>query len=134
MMKKTKPQCGLIIENAEGKILLQLRDDKPDIPYPNSRGTFGRQVEDGETQEQAITREIKEELDYDLKHPEFYGNYPFDGYDIYMFRKTDNSIKPENLSLKEGRMANFFSRGDSSGVKCALNCREIVEDYFQKFH
>ena len=57
-MKKTKPQCGLIIENAEGRVLLQLRDDKRTIPYPNCWGTFGGQVEDGETPEHAIVREV----------------------------------------------------------------------------
>ena len=132
-MKKIKPQCGLIIENAEGRVLLQLRDDKRTIPYPNCWGTFGGQVEDGETPEHAIVREINEELDYNAGEPEFFGNYPFEGYDIYMFRKKDAAIKLENLKVREGQRANFFSKNDFMKIECAFNCREIVEDYFKRF-
>ncbi len=132
-MTKTKPQCGLLIENAEGKILLQLRDNKPDLPYPNCWGTFGGQVEDGETPLEAITREIKEELDYHVEDPEFFGNYSFEGYDIFMFRKIDPGIKLTDLNVREGQKAQFFAGHEINGIPCAFNCREIVEDYFRKF-
>jgi len=133
LSKKTRPQCGLLIENAEGEILLQLRDNTPAIPYPNCWGTFGGQIEDGETPEQAIRREIKEELDYDLEQPELLHIYSFDGYDIYMFRKVDKTIKLDNLIVREGQRAEFFSKEDIKDTRFAFNCRKIVEDYFYKF-
>ena len=132
-MKKTGPQCGLLIENAEGRVLLQLLDDNPAIPYPNSWGTFGGQVEEGETPLQAIKREIREELDYDAAGAEFFGTYPFHGYDIYMFRKVDPDIRLDTLTVNEGQGAQFFSRDELRHVQCAFNCREIVEDYFRRF-
>jgi len=132
-MKKTRPQCGIIIENAQGEILLQLRDNIPSILYPNRWGTFGGQVDTGETPHQAIVRETKEELDYDLKDPEFFGNYPCDGYDIYMFRQVDKNISLRDLTVREGRMGKFFSTKAFKKIPCAFNCREIVEDYFKKF-
>ena len=131
--RKTKPQCGLILENREGKILLQLRDAKPWIPYPDRYGTFGGQIEEGETALQAITREIKEELDYNLVDPEYMGNYPFHGYDIHMFRKADPSIVIEDLVVREGQRGEFLSLEGIREVDCAFNCREIAEDYFQRY-
>ncbi len=80
-MKKTRPQCGLIIENAGGEILLQLRDNKPGLEYPNCWGTFGGQIEEGETPQGALVREIKEELDYNVENPKLYR--------VYLFIKTD---------------------------------------------
>lgn len=87
-MPKDRPQCGLILEDGEGRILLQLRNDKPTIPFPNRWGTFGGQIEIGESPIDAITREILEELSYVLIFPEMYGVVFYDGYDIFCFRKV----------------------------------------------
>ncbi|MDR2017691.1 MAG: hypothetical protein LBQ00_02245 [Syntrophobacterales bacterium] len=32
-------------------------------------------------------REIREELMYKLHEHEYFGNFPYDGYDIFMYRK-----------------------------------------------
>ena len=85
-MPKDHPQCGLLIEDAAGSVFLQLRDDNPSIPFPDSWGTFGGQIEDGETPEQAIRREISEELFFDCTGAMFYERYYYDNYWIYMFR------------------------------------------------
>jgi 8-oxo-dGTP diphosphatase len=131
-MKKTRPQCGLIIENAEREILLQLRDDKPGLEYPNCWGTFGGQIEEGETPQEALLREIKEELDYDVESPGLYRVYSFDGYDIYMFCTIDKKITLNDFNVREGQRAEFFSREAAAKIPCAFNCREIVEDYFRR--
>lgn len=43
-------------------VLLQYRDDRPDIRFPNTWAIFGGMVEDGESAEDAARREIEEEL------------------------------------------------------------------------
>jgi 8-oxo-dGTP pyrophosphatase MutT (NUDIX family) len=50
----------------DGRYLLQLRDDKPWIFFPNHWGFFGGALDAGETPLKALQRELKEELDYDL--------------------------------------------------------------------
>ena len=42
--------------------LLQLRDNRPDIFFPDHWGLFGGAVESGETEEMALQRELHEEL------------------------------------------------------------------------
>jgi 8-oxo-dGTP diphosphatase len=133
-MGKDRPQCGLLIENKEGKVLLQLRDDKPDIPYPNCWGTFGGQIEENETPEEAIVREIMEELEYKLSSQEYFGNFPFDGYDIYMYKIIDHNLTLDDITVKEGQKGGFFSLEDIQDADCATNCKEIVIAYFKMFH
>jgi mutator protein MutT len=52
---------GAIIKNHEDEYLLQLRDDKAPT-FKNKWTLFGGKVEDGELPEQALTRELEEEL------------------------------------------------------------------------
>jgi 8-oxo-dGTP diphosphatase len=46
--------------------LLQHREDRPDISYPNFWGLFGGACERGESAADALRRELMEELDLDV--------------------------------------------------------------------
>lgn len=52
----------VFIEDAAGRLVLQLRDDKPDIPHPGHWGPWGGRVEDGENVVEGAAREVREEL------------------------------------------------------------------------
>jgi 8-oxo-dGTP pyrophosphatase MutT (NUDIX family) len=60
---------GAIISVSNRGYLFQLRDDKPNIVMPNRWGLFGGHVEEGETTEAAVIREVKEELSVSLEDP-----------------------------------------------------------------
>jgi len=49
------------------KLLISLRDDKPDIPYPNMWDFVGGGREGNETPEDTLIRETKEEVGLDLQ-------------------------------------------------------------------
>lgn len=47
----------------DGRYLLQLRDTRPGIFYPNHWGLFGGGMEPGETESDTLVRELHEELE-----------------------------------------------------------------------
>ena len=104
---------GVIFRNNKGEILLQLRDEKAPR-YPNCWAFFGGGIEEGETPEAALKREIEEELKIKVKHYSFFKKY--DLVDIqgdiegYYFIIPLNA-SPEDLkkNLKEGKDLNYFS-------------------------
>ena len=58
--------AGIMIKNAKGEFLFQLRDNNPHIPNANKWGIFGGGIEPGESAVQTIIRELKEELNLDI--------------------------------------------------------------------
>ena len=54
--------AAAIIVFEDGRYLLQLRDQKPGIFFPGHWGLFGGATDPGESPEDAVRREVKEEL------------------------------------------------------------------------
>lgn len=63
----------------DGKYLLQKRDPKPDIWYPDFWGLFGGSVEPNEAPLEALARELYEELELTITSPpQFFTRFDFD--------------------------------------------------------
>jgi 8-oxo-dGTP pyrophosphatase MutT (NUDIX family) len=58
--------AAALIQLTDGRYLLQLRDARPDIFYPDHWGCFGGAIDPGETPEAALVRELREELGLEL--------------------------------------------------------------------
>lgn len=127
---------SIIIENEKGEILLQLRDNKDTIKFPNSWGTFGGAIEENETPKECALRELNEELEYIPENMSYCKTYDYDGYKIHLFKVIDKNISLEDLRINEGQKGQFFSEKDlkNPDIKFAFNCKEIVVDYFNLFH
>ena len=67
-MKKIYRSVGAIIFY-KGKYLIQHRDNKKSIFFPNFWGVFGGSVKHKENKKKAISRELKEELNLIFKKP-----------------------------------------------------------------
>jgi len=130
-MNELKDKTGLILIDKNDNIVLQLRDNNLKIKYPNCVGTFGGAIEQGESPEQAIIREIKEELDYNLKNFEFIGNFPFEGYNIFMFLKRDSNLESSKLKINEGQRVVLINLNNPQlkNYTFAFNTKKIVEHY-----
>jgi 8-oxo-dGTP diphosphatase len=130
-----KEIAAIILENGKGELLLYLRDNKPDIPYPDHWDLIGGHVEEGETPEEALVREVKEELGIDLKEYTFYKKYVCltgDAYEntkyIYMGRIN---LPIEEVTLLEGVVPRYFSRAEIPYVKFANILKSIVIEYIE---
>lgn len=54
--------AACLLFDRDGALLIYLRDDKPTIPFPNHWDLFGGHIEAGEEPEEALRRELEEEL------------------------------------------------------------------------
>jgi 8-oxo-dGTP diphosphatase len=128
-----KKIAAIILENDKREILLYFRDNKPGIPFPNHWDLIGGHVEEGETPEEALVREVKEELDIDLKEYEFYKKYECltgDAYQNTKYIYTGKINLPiEDITLLEGEYPRFFSREEIPKVKFANILKTIVMEY-----
>jgi len=96
---------GLLVAE-DGRLLLQLRDQKPGIVNPGRWGFFGGHVEHGETPAQAFLREMSEELGWRPRHFEPYATREVDrdGWHVtsHVFA-AHLDVEPGALTLGEGQ-------------------------------
>ncbi len=128
--------AAIILENDTGEFLLALRDNKSWIPFPNHWDLIGGHVEEGETPEEALTREYREELGLDLKEYKFFKEYLCLEGDAFQNIKYIYSgrinLPVEKITLLEGQYAKYFKREEIKDVKFANIIKSIVLDYINE--
>ena len=130
-----KSIAAIIFENDKKEILLYLRDNKPGIPFPGHWDLIGGHIEDGETPEEALVREVKEEMNIELKNYSFFRKYDCPDKDAYPNVKYIYSgkinIPPEEITLLEGDRASYFTYAEVTSVKFANIMRTVLLDYIE---
>ena len=95
---------------SKDKILLQLRDQKPNIFYPGVWGLFGGGVDDGEKPIDALKRELLEEIGLEIKSAKLLFSWNHDKYNsILHFFLVPLTVELEKLCLNEGQGMDLFS-------------------------
>ncbi|HAX93776.1 MAG TPA: hypothetical protein DCY25_07515 [Bacteroidales bacterium] len=125
----------IILENDKGEFLIYLRDGKPGIPFPHHWDLIGGHVEEGETPEEALIREVKEEIDFDLKDYTFFREYlclEGDAYPNikYIYHGKIN-LPVEEITLLEGDRLQYFTRNEIPDIKFANILRKIMLDFIE---
>lgn len=124
------------------KILLFLRDNKPTIPYPDYWQLPGGGIEKGETPDEAVRRELEEEVSYVPKSLNYLGQVKRPGNKrSYLYYSFVGKIEAGKFKIgqMEGQAIAFFSLDEISKIKITPNVnqylkkrREVFEKILEK--
>ncbi len=126
-----------ILYNPLGQVLLQQRDNKPGLHSPGFWTLWGGKVEEGETPDQAIRRELNEELELDdvpLVWWRMYERPWREGIVIEQHIYTAPFDRPaESLTLHEGQALRYFNRTELPSLPIAFIFHEVLEAFYESF-
>lgn len=122
-----------LLFDADGKLLIYLRDDKPNIPFPNYWDLFGGHIEDGESPEVALIREVQEELGICVTDISFFKIYNCIEGDVNPNRKHVFEVKTEKksseLTLYEGQYHKAIDLTSRNDYKFANILGTILDEF-----
>lgn len=123
----------VLLFDRDRRLLIYLRDDKPDIPFPNHWDFFGGHLEADEMPEQALLREVSEELGVRLEGWRFFRRYECLSGDAYPNIKhiyhAQIGRPAAELTLYEGQRLAAIAPDERCGYVFANILGSILEDF-----
>lgn len=101
-------EVALAMLHRDGRWLMQLRDEIPDIVAPGCWGLFGGHLDPGETPEQALRRELLEEISWQPPAVELVMVHHIHRRTAHVFQ-AELSVPLEQLQLLEGQDLGLIS-------------------------
>ena len=123
---------SILFVNGRREVLLFLRDKKSDIPFPNTWDVLGGHVEDNESPEDCILREMKEEIGVDIGCPDLFRRYELEDRTEYTFW-LEGEFDLTKIDLHEGQRLKWFTHDEilrMSDDDIAFGFRSILLDFF----
>lgn len=134
LLTKRKQGCSMIFINSSGCVLLYLRDQKTDIPYPGQWDLLGGHIEEGELPDECIARELQEEIEYNLPQPMLFRVFDMpDRLEHTYWRKEDLDVS--TTPLHEGQRLRWFSEGEILALpesQIAFGFKPVLELFFRE--
>ncbi|OZH53409.1 acetyltransferase [Hydrocoleum sp. CS-953] len=121
----------MILFNSNKQILLVLRDDKNYIPFPNTWNLLGGFLENDESPEECIRREIREEIEIELGNINFFQKYNIYDREHYIFWKQID-LDLTQTKLNEGQRLAYFRKDELDKHQLAFQCNYILNDFFSQ--
>jgi 8-oxo-dGTP diphosphatase len=128
-----KEIAQILLFDRKGRLLIYLRDDKPEIPFPNHWDFFGGHLEADETPEQALLREVREELGVRLETWQLFRCYECLSGDAYpnikhiYHAQIDRLVS--DLKLYEGQRLAAIAREERRAYRFANILGTVLEDF-----
>ena len=105
-------EVALAMLHREGRWLMQLRDEIPNIVAHGCWGLFGGHLDPGETPEQALRRELMEEISWQPNELEFSMVHHIHRRTAHVFRSELSVPLEQQLLLLEGQDMALVSNGE----------------------
>jgi 8-oxo-dGTP diphosphatase len=122
-----RQSAHVLFVNGAGEVLLRLRDDRADLPYPGLWDLIGGAVEAGETLPEAAIREVKEEIGIDCPPLEFFGAYPADVHNNVFLASLSSPL--ESLVLTEGQRLSYVTATEARALPLVPWVARLLGDY-----
>ena len=125
-------------DGAKRCVLFYRRDNKPTIPFPDQFDILGGHIEEGETAEQAVVREMAEELD-DLRSGR---PYALSGHQLFAVHRDPQGAVDHLFSkaadfaladvrLKEGQSLIWLTEEEAARTPFAFGYNRLVAEFFR---
>jgi 8-oxo-dGTP pyrophosphatase MutT (NUDIX family) len=126
----THAAAGVFLLTDDRRLVLQLRDDIPDIHYPGMIATFGGGAEPGETPVQCALRELEEETGIkaraaDLELLGAVSRVDFRGHATASVFFLLRGVDPAKLVITEGRAIVLAFDEIATETRLTENCRRF---------
>lgn len=124
---------NIVMVSSTEEVLLQLRDDKPTIKFPNTWCLPGGYLEPGERPHDCIRREIDEEMGVvlaaDAVHPLVSRRR---SYGIEHTFWTEIDLDLDEVVLTEGQRLKWFSRAEVAAHQLGYEDNAILAEFFDR--
>ena len=127
-MKQARAVSVILLYDDNKRILLQHRDENI-IILPGHWSFFGGAIDNGESPENTVKREIKEELEYDLTDPKLIMTQKFNTeiYDITRYVYVEKYNPRHQLVLREGQSMDWYNFSDVAKLKVDKFDIEVIK-------
>jgi 8-oxo-dGTP pyrophosphatase MutT (NUDIX family) len=128
---QTERRAAMLLIVTDGGLLMHHRDDKSGIANPDCWAGFGGAVEEGETVEEALLREVREETGLVIKDPIFLTDavdHEGDGRLVSLFYVVGH-YRPEDIDLQEGAGVGVQRVADLPDLKVTPFVRRVIESH-----
>lgn len=122
-----KASSAVIVRDKDNKVFITKRSQNKKYS-PNKWETIGGKVEKDESFEDCLKREIKEELNTDIRSFKYLKDYFFANchFKFYLV-ELKGEPKPNKNDVSDW---GWFSRDEIEKMNFAINCKERILDYF----
>jgi 8-oxo-dGTP diphosphatase len=125
----THAAAAVFLLTTDHKLVLQLRDDKPDILYPGMITAFGGAAEPGESPTECALRELAEETGIEAQAADLHRlgavSKDFRGHPLAIVFFLLRHIDPDRLVMTEGSAIVLSFAEAAADPRLTENCRRF---------